>query len=82
MPGDFKLKGTVQYFEKIEWVVIYLPRMSSLQIKFFEYLFNKLLYEFTENTLSEISTKSVYISINNNMNFFIRIDSFYLHYMG
>ncbi len=42
----------------------------------------KLLYAHTENTLNgEISTESVYISVNNNTNK-KKLDSFYLHYMG
>ncbi len=63
------LKG--KYLEKIEGMIIYLSRMNSLQIEFFGiFLKQKLLHAYTENTLnSEISTKSVYISINNNMNF-------------
>jgi hypothetical protein len=43
----------------------------------------KLLYAHTENTLNgEISTESVYISVNNNTNLKINLVSFYLHYMG
>jgi hypothetical protein len=62
------LKG--QHFEKIEWGVINLPRMNSLKIKIFWLsLKQKLLYEHTENTLNdEISTESVYISVDNNTN--------------
>ena len=46
--------------KKIEWGDIYLLIMDSLKIKFFWYM---------ENTLNgEISTESVYISVNNNIN--------------
>ncbi len=31
---------------------------------------------------NEITTESVYISVNNNTNFIKKLDSFYLHYMG
>ncbi len=42
----------------------------------------KLLCEYTENTLNgKISTESVYIAVNNNMNEKKNLDSFYLHYM-
>ena len=53
-PGGFK--GTA--FRKNLMGVIYLLSMDSLKIKFFWYM---------ENTLNgEISTESVYISVNNN----------------
>ncbi len=70
-----------QCFEKIEWGVIYLPRKFTKFI-FWLSLKQKLLYAYMENTLNgEISTVSVYISVNNNTNL-KKIDSFYLHYMG
>jgi hypothetical protein len=66
MPGGFK--GTA--FQKNLMGVIYLLSMDSLKIKFFGYLKNKkLLYAHTETTLNgEISTESVYISVNKNTN--------------
>ncbi len=65
-PGT--LKG--QCFEKIEWGFICLRRVNSLQyFIFWLSLKQKLLYAHTENTLNgEISTESVYISVNNNTN--------------
>ncbi len=69
MPGA--LKG--QHFEKIEWGIIYLPRMNTEQFKnliFWLSLKQKLLYAHTENMVNgEISTESVDISVNNNTNF-------------
>jgi hypothetical protein len=42
----------------------------------------KLLYAYTETTLNgQISSESVYNSVNNNTNFKKNLDSFYLHYM-
>ncbi len=60
-----------QCFEKIESGVHYLPRMNSLPKNFFLLsLKQKLLYAYTETTLNgEISTLSVYISVNTNTNF-------------
>jgi hypothetical protein len=56
-------------FEKIEWGVICLPRMNSLQKKILLSIKQKLLYAYTETTLNgEISTESVYNSVNNNTN--------------
>jgi hypothetical protein len=57
----------------IEWGVIYLPRMNSLQILFFGYLEKKNCSMCTENTQKgEISFKSMYISdiYNTNLTFF------------
>ncbi len=43
----------------------------------------ELLYGYTDNTLNgQISSESVCISVNNNMNLKKKIDSFCLHYMG
>jgi hypothetical protein len=66
MPGDFK-----QCFEKMEWGVIHILAQDEQFTKFIFQLslILKLLYAYTENTLhGEISTESVYISVNNNTN--------------
>jgi hypothetical protein len=62
------LKG--KCFEKIEWGVTCLPKMNSLKKKIFWLsIKQKLLYAYTETTLNgEISTESVYNSVNNYTN--------------
>ncbi len=68
MPGDFK--GTV--YQKIEQGVICLPQDEQFtNFSFWISLKQKLLYGNTEDMLNgEISTKSVYISVNiNNKNY-------------
>jgi hypothetical protein len=58
-----------QYFQKIEWGVICLGSEQFTIFIFWLSLKQKLLYAYTENTLNgEISTESVYISVNNNTN--------------
>ncbi len=49
MLGYFK--GTRLYFEKIEWRVIYLLMMNSLQKNLLDIL-KILLFAYTENTLN------------------------------
>jgi hypothetical protein len=80
MPGDFK--GTV--FQKNKWgVICLLSRNSFKNLIFWISLKQKLLHAYTEHTLyGKINTKSVYISVINNINFKKNLDSFYLHYMG
>ncbi len=66
-PGT--LKG--QCFEKIEWGVICLAKGEQFTIFIFWLsLKEKLLYAHTETTLNrEISTESIFFSVNNNTNF-------------
>jgi hypothetical protein len=80
MPGDFK--ETV--FRKNPMGGYMLAQGEQFPIFIFWLsLKQQLLSAYTENTLNgEISTESVYISVNNNMKFKIFLDSFYLHYMG
>jgi hypothetical protein len=57
------------FLKKFNKGVIYLPRMNSLQNIFLVICKTKLLFVYTENKLKgEISTESVYISVNNNTN--------------
>jgi hypothetical protein len=56
--------------------------IDQFSIFIFGKLRKKLLYAYMENTLnSEIRSKIVYISVNNNKNFKF-LDSFYLYYIG
>jgi hypothetical protein len=57
-----------QCFEKIEWGVNYLPRMNSLQINFLVIFKTKTALCVYGEYNGEISTLSVYISVNTNRN--------------
>ncbi len=65
MPGT--PKG--QCFKKMEWGVIYLPRMNSLQFIFWLSLKQKLHALCVYGEDAKISTEIVYIIFNNNMNY-------------